>query len=67
MELNKAYRIVYIGNKVILLRKFESGITYIGVQSNGLEADTKAEIQTVIDANNLVLTDEQSEEWAKVE
>ena len=67
MELTKSYRIVYKGNKVILLGKFEIGTTGVGAGSTGFEADTKAEIQTVIDVNNLVLTEEQAEEWAKVE
>ena len=67
MELNKLYRIVYKGNKVILLDKFEIGTTGVGNGSAGFNADTKAEIEAVITSNNLVLTDEQSEEWAKVE
>ena len=64
MELTKEYRIAYNESKVILIGKFTNSKTGC---TTGFEADTKAEINTYISENELVLTDELQKMWDEVE
>lgn len=64
MELTKEYRVVYNESEAVLIGKFSNSKTGC---VTGFEADTKAEIDTYVSENELILTDEQKEEWEKVE